>query len=77
MASLLSRLTGGVETTGSVLDTMQDVIDTVANFGHETVANPTIAAPAQAAPVVAASGGSSDNMLLVVVVVVLAVVLLR
>ena len=78
MASLLTQLTGGVETTGSVLDTMQDIIDTVANYGKEPVATTPIAAPTTpAAPVATASGGSSDGMLMVLVVVVLAVVLLR
>jgi hypothetical protein len=77
MAKWLNNLTGSLDTTNSVIGTMQDVIDTVANFGHEpAVATPTVAAPV-AAPVASASGSGMDGMLVVVVAVILAVVLLR
>ena len=74
MTNWLDNLTGKA---GTVLDTVQDVIDVVHQMDGPAVTVPTTVpvapAPAPAAP----AGGSSDNMLLVLVVVVLAIVLLR
>jgi len=82
MANWFEKLT---DTAGTVLDTIQDVIDVVKHTDGPAVATPTTApattapaAPAPAAPAPAAKSGMDQNSMLIVVAVgVLAVVILR